>query len=76
MALSDSQKQFYENTLKMTRQQIDDTEGQIQEELAKVKDRLADLQNAQKAARQMYDGACKLLGIPNDMEEGEEAEES
>jgi len=76
MALSDSQKQFYENTLKMTRQQIDDVESQIQEELAKVKDRLADLQNAQKAARQMYDAACKLLGVPNDLEEADEAEES
>lgn len=76
MALSDAQKQFYENTLKMTRQQIDDIEVQIQEELAKVKDRLAELQNAQKAARQMYDGACKLLGVQNDLDEGEEGEEA
>jgi len=26
------------------------------------------LQNAQKAARQMYDAACQRLGIPNDLE--------
>lgn len=55
----------------MTRQEISEIEGQIQEELAKVKDRLADLQNAQKAARQMYDAGCMRLGIANDLEEGE-----
>ena len=38
---------------------------------SKVKDRLAELQNAQKAARQMYDAACMRLGIPNDLEEAE-----
>jgi hypothetical protein len=75
MALSDAQRQFYESTLKMTRQQIDDVEGQIQEELAKVKDRLAELQEAKKAALQMYDGACKLLGVQNDLADGEEGGE-
>ncbi len=37
-------------------------------ELGKVKEKIADLQNAQKAARQMYDAACQRLGIPNDLE--------
>jgi hypothetical protein len=71
MSLSPDQRKFYEHTLEMTRQEISEVEGQIQEELAKVKDRLAELQNAQKAARQMYDAACMRLGIPNDLEESE-----
>jgi hypothetical protein len=71
MMLSPDQRKFYEHTLEMTRREITEVEGQIQEELAKVKDRLAELQNAQKAARQMYDAACMRLGIPNDLEEGE-----
>jgi ubiquitin len=71
MALSKDQAQFYQQTLEMTRKQIGDLNTQIEEELAKVKDRLAELQNAQKAARQMYDAACMRLGIPNDLEEGE-----
>jgi DNA anti-recombination protein RmuC len=71
MSLSHEQRKFYEHTLEMTRREISEVEGQIQEELAKVKDRLAELQNAQKAARQMYDAACMRLGIPNDLEEGE-----
>ncbi len=67
--LSDQQKSFYENTLAITKQEIIELDRQIEEELAKVKDRLAELQNAKKAARQMYDAACLRLGIPNDLEE-------
>ena len=71
MSLSQDQRKFYEHTLEVTRQEISDAELEIQAELAKVKDRLAELQNAQKAARQMYDAACMRLGIPNDLEEAE-----
>ena len=71
MSLSPDQKKFYEHTLDVIRQEISDAESEIQAELAKVKDRLAELQNAQKAARQMYDAACMRLGIPNDLEEAE-----
>lgn len=67
--LSDQQKKFYEETLRVTKQEINDLENQIQEELQRVKQRIAELQAAQKAARQMYDAACQRLGIPNDMEE-------
>jgi len=67
--LSDSQKQFYEEALKQTKQEIQELENQIQEELSRVKQRIADLQTGQKAARQMYDAACQRLGIPNDLED-------
>ena len=73
MTLNEEQRKFYENTLKVTKKEISDLEAQIQEELAKVKERLAELQNAQKAARQMYDAACLRIGIQNDMEEAEES---
>ena len=68
-SLSDSQKKFYEEALQQTKKEIQEIEGQIQEELAKVKQKIADLQSGQKAARQMYDAACQRLGIPNDLEE-------
>lgn len=67
--LTDQQRKFYEETLKVTKQEIADLENQIQEELQRVKQRIAELQAAQKAARQMYDAACQRLGIPNDLEE-------
>ena len=74
--LNDQQRKFYENTLQVTKQEISDLDRQIEEELAKVKERLAQLQNAKKAARQMYDAACLRLDVPNDLaeEEGAEAE--
>ena len=74
MALSDEQARFYRQTMEMTQQQINDLNGQIEEELAKVKERLADLQSAKNAAKQIYDGACKMLGIENDLEKSEESE--
>ncbi len=73
MSLSKDQAQFYQHTLEMTRKQINDLNSQIEEELAKVKERLAELQNAKNAAKQIYDGACKILGIENDLEKEEEA---
>jgi hypothetical protein len=74
--LSEQQRKFYENTLSVTKGEITDLDRQIEEELAKVKERLAQLQNAKKAARQMYDAACLRLEIPNDLaeEEGGDAE--
>lgn len=74
MGLSDEQTRFYRQTMEMTREQINDLNGQIEEELAKVKERLADLQSAKNAAKQIYDGACKMLGIENDLEKDEESE--
>ena len=74
MALSKDQAQFYQQTLEMTRRQINDLNAQIEEELAKVKDRLAELKNAKDAAKQIYDGACKMLGVENDLEKEEEEE--
>lgn len=74
MTLSEQQRKFYENTLQVTKQEIEELDHQIEEELAKVKERLAELQNAKKAARQMYDAACLRLDIPNDLAEEEEEE--
>jgi butyrate kinase len=71
MSLTDEQKAFYENTLSVTRQEIEELDEAIERELAKVKDTLAELQAAKKAARQMYDAACQRLGIPNELEEEE-----
>jgi ElaB/YqjD/DUF883 family membrane-anchored ribosome-binding protein len=72
--LTDQQRKFYETTLQVTKQEISDLKEQIEEELAKVKDRIAELQNAINASKQMYSAACSRLGVPNDMEEEEAGE--
>lgn len=75
MSLSEQQRKYYEDTLSMAKQDIGELDVQIEMELAKVKDRLAELQNAKKAARQMYDAACLRLGVPNDLEEEEDEDD-
>ena len=72
--LTQQQKEFYENTRRVTRQEIEDLKDQIEEELSKVKQRIADLQEALNAAKQMYEAACNRLGVPNDLDEGDEGE--
>ncbi len=74
MSLTDDQRDFYENTLTVTRKEIEELDEAIERELAKVKDTLAELQAAKKAARQMYDAACQRLGRPNDLEIEDEDE--
>jgi hypothetical protein len=74
MTANEEQAKFYRQTLEMTRKQIDALNTQIEEELAKVKERLADLQAKKNAAKQIYDGACKFLGIENDLEKNEDPE--
>lgn len=73
--LTDQQRKFYETTLEVTRQEVEDLKQSIDEELAKVKERIGELQNAINASKQMYTAACNRLGIPNDMEEGGDEDE-
>ena len=76
MPLSKDQQAFYQKTMEWTRKEIADIDTQIEEELARVKERLAELQNAKKAARQIYDGATARLGIENELEKAEQAQDS
>ena len=69
--LTDQQRKFYETTLEVTKQEISDLKDGIEEELSKVKDKIAELQNAINASKQMYAAACSRLGIPNDLEDEE-----
>lgn len=71
MALSDDQKKRYESMNADTKKEISEIEDRIEEEMAKVRERLAELQNSKAALLQMYGATCMLLGIPNDMEEEE-----
>ncbi len=74
MTLTDEQSRFYKQTLEITRKSIEELNAQIEEELAKVKDSLAELQAKKNAAKQIYDGACRILGVENDLEKTDEPE--
>ena len=70
-ALNDEQRKFYESALQHTRKEIDELKEAIEVELSKVKDRIAELQTAINASKQMYAAACARLGVPNDLEDEE-----
>ena len=72
MTLSDEHRKFYEQSLQITKQEVDELDQQIAGELAKVKDRLTELQKAKKATLQMYAAACARLGVPNDLADAED----
>ena len=72
--LTDQQRKFYETTLQVTKQEINDLKDSIEEELAKVKDRIADLQSAINASKQMYAAACSRLGVNNDLDDDDGAD--
>jgi hypothetical protein len=72
--LTDQQRKFYETTLQVTKQEIGDLKDAIEEELSKVKERIAELQNAINASKQMYEAACNRLGITNDLDDENENE--
>ena len=72
--LTDQQRKFYETTLQVTKQEVNELKDQIEEELAKVKDRIAELQSAINASKQMYAAACNRLGVANDMDDDDGGE--
>lgn len=72
--LTEQQRKFYETTLQVTKQEVSDLKEQIEEELSQVKERIAELQNAINASKQMYEAACNRLGIPNDLDDEDDAE--
>jgi hypothetical protein len=66
--LTEQQKQRYEATRQMAQEELQDLDKEISAELAKVKDKLLELQQAKKAVKQIYDGACARMGVKSVLE--------
>lgn len=66
--LTQEQKQRFEQTRQMAKDELEALDREISAELAKVKDKLLELQQAKKAVKQIYDGACARMGIKSVME--------
>ncbi|OGF63590.1 MAG: hypothetical protein A2Y62_06620 [Candidatus Fischerbacteria bacterium RBG_13_37_8] len=69
--LSKELRDQYQKTLDLAKKQIQDIENTIEDELAKVKERLAELQNKKKTLLQMYAAGCEILGTDNEFEKSE-----
>ncbi len=66
--LTDQQKHKFEVTRQMAKEELEQLDKEISNELAKVKDKLLELQQAKKAVKQIYDGACARMGVKSVLE--------
>ena len=66
--LTEAQKQKFEQTRQMAKEELEALDREISTELAKVKDKLLELQQAKKAVKQIYDGACARMGVKSMLE--------
>ncbi len=66
--LTEQQRQKYEVTRQMAKEELEELDKEISAELAKVKDKLLELQQAKKAVKQIYDGACARMGVNSVLE--------
>ncbi len=73
--LSKDQQKFYENAIEMAKRHIEEIATKMDEELSRVRERLAELKNERENVRRIYDSACAMLGVENEMEKREEAAE-
>ena len=66
--LTDQQKQKFELTRQMAKEELESLDKEISVELARVKDKLLEFQQAKNAVKQIYDGACARMGLKSMLE--------
>ncbi len=71
-SLSDEKKVFYENVYQVSKSEIEELTGQIERELAKVKEKITKLNAEKQAVRQVYEGACSRPGIESEFEKADD----
>ena len=67
--LSKEEADLFERRLAMVRKQLEGIDLEIEKELREVRERIDALQEKRKAALKVYDAACTMLGIENDLEQ-------
>ena len=70
MELTKEESDVFERRLAMARQQLEQIDRDIERELADVRERIAALQQKREAPLKMYDAACTMLGIDNELGNG------
>ncbi len=71
--LTKEEADIFERRLAMVRTQLDDIDREIENELRGVQERIAALQEKRRAALKVYDAACTMLGIENDLAQDEDS---
>lgn len=70
MELTKEESDVFERRLAMARQQLEEIDRDIERELAEVRERIAALQQKREGPLKMYDAACTMLGIDNELARG------
>jgi hypothetical protein len=65
---TEEQRQRYEVTRQMAQDEIERFDRELAEEVRRTKQRIEELQQAKKAAKQIYDATCALLGVKSVIE--------
>ena len=69
MALSKEQEDVYKKAMDEAKKELDNVDSNMQEEIQKARQKLAELQESKKHYRQIYEGTALLLGIKVEPEE-------
>ncbi|MGC8892299.1 MAG: hypothetical protein ACP5P6_06810 [Candidatus Saccharicenans sp.] len=69
MGISKEQEELYKKTLEDVRSQLSSIDAEVEKELQRVRQTLAQLQEQKKSLKMVYEGIAKLLGIESDLEE-------
>jgi hypothetical protein len=69
MSLSKEHEDLYRKTMEEVKKQLDSIDSQVEQELQKVRERLAQLQESKKSLKMVYEGTAKLLGIEAELED-------
>jgi len=69
MGISKDQEELYKKTLEDVRSQLSDIDAEVEKELQRVRQTLAQLQEHKKSLKMVYQGIAKLLGIESDLED-------
>jgi hypothetical protein len=67
MPLTKEETEIFERRLTLARQQLEAIDQEVERELTEVRERIAALQAKREAALKVYDAACTMLGIENDL---------
>jgi len=69
MGIYKDQEELYKKTLEDVRSQLSDIDAEVEKELQRVRQTLAQLQEQKKSLKMVYEGIAKLLGIESDLED-------
>ena len=63
MKVSKEQEELYKKTMEAAKKELTEMDSQMEKELQKIREKLAEMQESKKYFRQIYEGAAHLLGV-------------